>query len=790
MAQFSAFVYSSLVFFSYFLLVSGQTNNVLETSQTYIIQVQNDLKPVNRSNVVDWYSSILNSLKASRIFTNNRSRKLTTENDFLYLYSTVFQGFSVKLTKNQAQELESLPEILGVFPDRVRQLHTTRSPEFLGLITKTEPKGLLNESDSGSNVIIGVIDSGVWPERRSFHDEGLGPIPSRWKGECVAGDDFPKALCNKKLVGARYYFSGHVAHFGEDKLVKSARDDMGHGTHTASTAAGRRVENASFLGYAHGVSNGIAPKARLAVYKVCWGEEGCSESDILAAIDDAVKDGVDVISISLGSEPTSYDNDTIAIAAFGATQNGVVVSASAGNSGPSFGTVSNLAPWITTVGAGTLDRKFPAELVLGDGQVFTGSSLYHGKPFPKGKSFPVIYAGNAGLIKKGANDTDFVSEYCFPGSLDDKVVKGKIVVCDIGGISNADKGVVVKEAGGVGVIIASVAPYGEGLLAQPFLTPGLWITESARTKVLSYISSTKHPRATLRFNGTKLGVKPAPVVSFFSSRGPSSESPYILKPDLIAPGVNILAAWPDNIPPARVPDDPRRTQFNILSGTSMSCPHVSGISALLKGAHPDWTPAMIKSAMMTTAYVNDRDGEPLQDESDNSTATLWHTGAGHVDPEKSVDPGLVYDLTVDDYISFLCASKYNKQRIKVITGKEVDCRRTKLKKTWELNYPAIVVPLSTSGPSKLEISIPRTVTHVSDGPCTYTVNITNPKGATVRVAPEKLVFKKKGDKASYVVKILANDKQRGTPGNSEFVLLTWTYEKYRVTSPLVVTWVN
>ncbi|XP_062095813.1 subtilisin-like protease SBT1.5 [Humulus lupulus] len=775
-------MYFPLVFLS-LLLVSGQIISSHETKTTYIVQVQNDLNPSsNHTDVVEWYSSILRSLKAS---ASNEPKVL----DFLHIYRTIFHGFSAKLTKEQAIELETRPNIAGVFPDRVRQLHTTRSPEFLGLVVN-RPNGLLKESNWGSNVIIGVIDTGVWPEGRSFHDKGLGPVPSQWKGQCVAGDQFPATLCNKKLIGARYYYSGYAAQFGGENLVKSARDEIGHGTHTSSTAAGRGVENVSLFGYAKGNSQGMAPKARLAIYKVCW-EDGCATSDVLAAIDDAVKDGVDVISISLGGDPMPYDIDPIAIAGFGATRNGVVVSASAGNSGPELESVSNAAPWITTVGAGTLDRKFPAEVLLGDGSIFTGSSLYSGKPLPAGKLFPIIYAGDAAL-RKDANDSDTKPQYCFHGSLDPKLVKGKIVVCDAAGLSPVEKGVVVKEAGGVGVVVGSDPEYGDGLLAEAFMTPGLTITDSARATIAQYISSSDNPRATLRFSGTKLGVKPAPLVAFFSSRGPNSLSPYVLKPDLIAPGVEILAAWPDNIPPTWYYNDTRKTKFNIISGTSMSCPHVSGIAALLKGVHPEWTPAMVKSAMMTTAYMNDRDGKPLREQINYTLATPWLTGAGHVDPEKAMDPGLVYDLTVEDCVSFLCSSNYSDSQIKMITGEDVKCIEVILKNTWDLNYPAIVVPLNVSEPSKSKVSVPRTVTHVSDGACKFTVKVTSPRGTAVRVVPEKMEFKKKGEKERYVVKIAVDEKRRrlGKPGGSAFGRLTWTCENYHVNSPLVVTWVD
>ncbi|EXB95737.1 Subtilisin-like protease [Morus notabilis] len=799
MSLFSALVYP-LIFIS-FSLVSSETNVDHET-KTFIVRVQNNLKPSEYSNVVDWYSSTLRSL----------SSHTPNENDddmIVHVYNTVFHGFSAKLTGEQAQELNQRPEILGVSPDQVRKIHTTRSPGFLGLDTASSMaisnNGLLNESDWGSNVIIGVIDSGVWPERRSFDDEGMGQIPSRWKGKCDGGESFPDTLCNKKLIGARFFNRGHEARFGKQKTEKiSARDTVGHGTHTASTAAGRRVENASFFGYAQGVSSGIAPKARLAIYKVCWAAEGCLNSDIIAAVDAAVDDGVDVISISLGSSHLMpYDSDSMAIAAFGAVRNGVVFSASAGNSGPDQGTVSNAAPWITTVGASTLDRTFPADIVLGDGRVITGLSLYDGKPFPAGKYFPLIHAENASAIEslEGAGRNYVtkpfgLSGFCMPGTLDPNIVKGKIVVCNAGMYPSPAIGLMVKELGGVGVIVADMQEsVGEGLVAQQYLTPGISITESARATLLNYLTSSRKPRATMRFRGTQLGVKPAPVVAFFSSRGPNLLSLDVLKPDVIAPGVDILAAWPDEIPLSYVTTDTRRSEFNIMSGTSMSCPHLSGVAALLKGAHPEWTPAVIKSAMMTTAYTHDRDLKPIKEQVNNTLATVWDMGAGHVDPVRAADPGLVYDLTEDDYIRFLCGNNYSSDQVRVITHREVNCHETEKMYPWELNYPAIAVRVNASRPSKVEISVPRTVTHISDGAAIYTVKITNPKGTVVFVSPEKMAFDKKGDRGSYVVTIFAdNTSPRGRHVSSstfsEFGMLTWTDGKRRVASPLLVTWVH
>uniref|UniRef100_A0A7N2RER2 Uncharacterized protein n=2 Tax=Quercus lobata TaxID=97700 RepID=A0A7N2RER2_QUELO len=646
----------------------------------------------------------------------------------------------------------------------------------MGLIGTKDKHGIINESDSGSNVIIGVLDTGIWPEHVSFNDQDLEPVPSRWRGKCDGGDNFPENLCNKKLIGARYYST----ELYEQQQQGSARDTDGHGTHTTSTIAGRHVPNASLLGFAQGVANGVAPKSRIAVYKVCW-EDGCPVYDILAGIDAAVEDGVDVISISIIGDPVPYHEDPIAIGAFGAIEKGVLFSASGGNNGPTDSTIANVAPWITTVGASTIDRRFLADLVLGDGSVITGSSLYKGDGFPEGKYLPLIYAGNASNSKIVAT--------CLAGTLNKDLVHGKIVLCDHHDGPRIEKAEVVREAGGVGFVLANVEPMGEGLIADAFLIPGLAITQSKRTTVLQYISSNKNPKATLIFKGTQLGVKPAPVVASFSSRGPNSISPSVLKPDIIAPGVDILAAWPDGVPPTEAAADKRRTEFNIISGTSMSCPHVSGVAALLKGAHPNWSPAMIKSALMTTAYTVDHDGKTLLDEKDYSVSSIFGFGAGHVDPNKAVDPGLVYDLSVDDYLNFLCASNYNTGQIQVITRKAVSCSGVQQVKMWDLNYPSILVSFDASAPSKSEVVVNRAVTYVGDGDSTYTINITNPKGVTVAVDQEKLIFKKKGQKQSYVVRILS--EKVGLHHNysgSESGRLVWTDGKHQVTSPIVVTW--
>ncbi|CAI0418895.1 unnamed protein product [Linum tenue] len=551
---------------------------------------------------------------------------------------------------------------------------------------------------------------------------------------------------------------------------RSPRDSDGHGTHTASIAAGRYVYPASTLGYARGLAAGMAPKARLAVYKVCW-TAGCYDSDILAAFDAAVADGVDVISLSVGGVVVPYYLDAIAIGAFGAMDRGIFVSASAGNGGPGALTVTNVAPWVTTVGAGTLDRDFPADVKLGNGKVIPGMSVYSGPGLAPGKTYPLVYAGTQ------AGD-GYSSSLCLEGSLDPKFVAGKIVMCDRGINSRAAKGEVVKKAGGIGMILANGVFDGEGLVADCHVLPATAVGATSGEEIRRYISSAKPnsppPTATIVFKGTRLGVKPAPVVASFSARGPNPESPEILKPDLVAPGLNILAAWPDKVSPST-------TEFNILSGTSMACPHVSGLAALLKAAHPEWSPAAIKSAFMTTAYTVDNRGETMLDESTGNSSTVMDFGSGHVHPQKAMDPGLVYDLTTFDYVDFLCNSNYTEQNIKVVTRRAGH--------SGNLNYPSMAVVFQQYGiKQKMSTHFIRTVTNVGDGESVYSARVVAPAGMAATVKPEKLVFRRVGQKLNFLVRVqtrVAKLAPGGSVMKSGFIV--WSDGKHNVTSPIVVT---
>ncbi|KAJ4952241.1 hypothetical protein NE237_029073 [Protea cynaroides] len=784
-----SFTLTFFFFFFFFFPTFCVSVSVAEKPKTFIVRVDHDAKPSVFTTHKHWYESSLKSVSS-----DEGSR-------IIHTYQTVFHGFSAKLSPSEVQKLQDLTGVLAVIPEQVRQIQTTRSPHFLGLKTG-DSSGLLKESDFGSDLVIGVIDTGIWPERESFSDRDLGPVPVKWKGTCVVSNNFHATSCNRKLIGARYFCNGYESTNGkmnETSEFRSPRDSDGHGTHTASIAAGRYVSPASMLGYASGVAAGMAPKARLAAYKVCW-TAGCYDSDILAAFDAAVSDGVDVVSLSVGGVVVPYYLDAIAIGAFGAADHGVFVSASAGNGGPGGLTVTNVAPWVTTVGAGSIDRDFPADVKLGDGRVISGVSVYSGPGLAPGRLYPLIYAGSEGR-------DGYSASLCLEGALDPNVVREKIVLCDRGINSRAAKGEVVRNAGGVGMILANGVFDGEGLVADSHVLPATAVGASGGDELRKYISAansntknseksrvTATATATIVFRGTRLGVRPAPVVAAFSARGPNPESPEILKPDVIAPGLNILAAWPEGIGPSGLPSDKRSTAFNILSGTSMACPHVSGLAALLKAAHPEWSPAAIRSALMTTAYVVDNRGEMMVDESTGNTSTVMDYGSGHVDPQKAMNPGLVYDLSTFDYVDFLCNSNYSEKNIQAVTRKNADCSGARRAgHVGNLNYPSMSAVFQQFSDDKeqgrrMSTHFIRTVTNVGEPKSIYQLTVKPPGGTTVTVQPEKLVFRRVGQKLSFLVRVKANAVKL-SPGSSTMTSgsLVWSDGKHVVTSPIVVT---
>jgi len=448
-------------------------------------------------------------------------------------------------------------------------------------------------------------------------------------------------------------------------------------------------------------------------------------------------------------------------------------------------TVSNIAPWMITVGASTLDRKFPASVLLGNGSTLAGVSLYRGNAEDE-KIHDLVYGGD--VASKNATD----GAKCLTGSLNPDLVKGKIVVCVRGVNGRVAKGAVVLDAGGFGMVLANAPTDGEGLLADSHVLPATLVGAKAGAIILDYIKSTKEPVAKFKFGGTQLGVKPAPVVASFSSRGPNTLTPEVLKPDITGPGVNILAAWTGSVGPTGLAFDNRRVPFNIISGTSMSCPHISGLGALLKGAHPKWSPAAIKSAMMTTASVMDNSKGVLTDEATTEEADPFKFGSGHVRPERALSPGLVYDLGTEDYVKFLCASGYSSAHIKIFTGAAVTCPLVK-PRIEDMNYPSFSAVFNKPT-SVLPITFDRTVTNVGHANSTYKATIYSPDKVSISVNPKQLTFSKENEKLRFTLTVAITnipsslvDSSLADSSTTVFGFIQWSDGTHVVQSPIAIT---
>ncbi|KAK6155796.1 hypothetical protein DH2020_010044 [Rehmannia glutinosa] len=761
-----------------FFLFSSYLATILVTSstmKTYIIYMDKWAKPDEFSDHKQWYASMIKSVTST---TEKQEDAAGDEDRIIYNYQTAFHGVAAQLSEEEVEKVQEQTGVMALFPETVYQLHTTRSPMFLGL-EREDSTSVISDNLFNSDVVVGVLDTGIWPESPSFNDTGMTRIPAHWKGTCELGRGFEKHHCNRKIVGARVFYRGYEAASGkinEQVEYKSPRDQDGHGTHTAATVAGAPVHGANLLGYAYGTARGMAPGARIAAYKVCW-TGGCFSSDILSAVDRAVADGVNVLSISLGGGVSSYCRDSLSIGAFAAMEMGVFVSCSAGNGGPDPISLTNVSPWVTTVGASTMDRDFPATIKLGMGKFLTGASLYKGRRnISSNRLYPLVYHGS-----NSSNLTP--SSMCLEGTLDRHSVAGKIVICDRGISPRVQKGQVVKDAGGVGMILTNTAANGEELVADCHLLPAVAVGETTGKFIKHYAAANRNPTATLAFLGTKLRIRPSPVVAAFSSRGPNILSLEILKPDMVAPGVNILAAWTGELGPSSLPSDHRRTKFNILSGTSMSCPHVSGVAALIKSRHPDWSPAAIKSALMTTSYVHDNTQNPLKDASTAAFSTPYDHGAGHINPLKALDPGLIYDIAAQDYFEFLCAQGLTSSELVVFSKfSNRTCRHT-LGNAGDLNYPAISAVYPENG-NVTVLTLHRTVTNVGPPVSSYHVVLSPFKGASVKVEPTRLDFTGKRKKLTY--KIIFTTRSRQTA--PVFGSVTWKDGVHRVRSPVVITW--
>jgi subtilisin family serine protease len=688
----------------------------------------------------------------------------------LYDYGYSYNGFAAKLSLDQANKLASLEDVVSVSPDEFHYVDTSSTPTFLGL---DAPGGLWEQlggtANAGDGIIIGVVDSGIWPESLSFSDRvgengnatkdgklDYQQIPG-WHGKCTPGEEFNASMCNQKLIGAQYFNAGQGGNAVIDAEkpweFNSVRDYNGHGTHTSSTAGGNANVPTTGPAAVFGPVNGIAPHARIAMYKALWSTEdastaGGTSSDLVAAIDQAVADGVDVINYSISGTQTNF-LDPAQVSFLFAAQAGIFVATSAGNSGPTASTVAHPGPWLTTVAAGTHNRDGQGSVTLGNGTTYNGASVATAVG-------PAAFIDSEAAGLPGANPTAL--RLCFAAIdnggtavLDPAKVAGKIVLCDRGTNARVNKSLAVQQAGGVGMVLVNVSP--NSINADFHFVPSVHVADTARAALKAY-AATAGATATIN-QATIIYNAAAPFTASFSSRGPlTAGGGDLLKPDVIAPGQDILAAV---APPGNAGRD-----FNLYSGTSMSSPHVAGLAALLKDLHPDWTPMMIKSALMTSAY-------DILDGPNTNPLVIFRQGAGHVRPNSAADPGLVYNSGFNDWRNFLKGQGLCNLCFGTSPATAVDASN--------LNVASIAI-----GDLAGVQTVTRKVTNVGGATATYTASVTGMSGFNVTVSPDTLNIGR-GETKSFTVTFTRTDAALNAYTGGQ---LTWTDGSHVVRSPMVV----
>ncbi len=685
----------------------------------------------------------------------------------LYDYTFASNGFAARLTAHEAARLSAQPGVVAVVEDQIRRITTDSSPYYLGL---THQQGPWETGYTGEGVVVAVIDTGIWPEHPSFADDGsFRGVPSGFTGSAC---DFGSAVsgaqafnaadadftCNGKLLAAGAFGEGFHGGTGEGLdpgEYLSARDADGHGSHVASTAAGNSEVPATVLGHDWGNVSGIAPRARIAAYKACWSASsapgGCAVSDLVAAIDQAVADGADVLNYSIDSTSAALGADDLALlAAAGA---GVMVATPAGNGGPGAATVGSPAavPWVTSVTAATQVRELQGMVLLGFGAPLTGVTLTGG--LPPSLLLDAAALGNA---------------LCDPSIAFTSSIAGAVVLCRRGGLARVAKSRAVFEQGGAGMILTNVAD-DDSLDADNHYLPSLHVTAETGEAIAAYIALSGGQATAELIGGEKI-VGPGSVVAQFSSRGPNGLGEDILKPDVAAPGVNILAA---TTPTALVGS--RGERFRLMSGTSMSSPHVAGVFALLTQAHPRWSPAMAKSALMTST----RHDVWVQDGS--TPAEVFDTGSGYIQPGGNIhrrgspfNPGLVYDASVPAYTAFLCGAGFGTWRPG--TCNQLADASFSLDAS-DLNLPSIGVAELVGSQT-----VTRSVTSVADKIRVFEAQVRAPAGFTVTVEPATLTLAP-GETGTFTVTVTTGVAPRG---EWRFGSLTWHSAGYRVDTPLAV----
>ncbi|EFH41618.1 subtilase family protein [Arabidopsis lyrata subsp. lyrata] len=682
----------------------------------------------------------------------------------LYSYHYLINGFALFVSSQQAEKLSMRREVANIVLDYSVRTATTYTPQFMGL-----PQGAwVREGGyeiAGEGVVIGFIDTGIDPNHPSFNDNDSKrsyPIPKHFSGVCEVTPDFPSGSCNKKLIGARHFAQSAVTRgiFNLSEEYASPFDGDGHGTHTASVAAGNHGVPVIVSNHNFGYASGIAPRAFISVYKALYKSFGGFAADVVAAIDQAAQDGVDILSLSItpNRKPPGVATffNPIDMALLSAVKAGIFVVQAAGNTGPAPKSMSSFSPWIFTVGASSHDRVYSNSLILGNNVTIQGIGF--AIPTDDGKMYKMISAFHA-LNKSTSVDRDmYVGECQDYENYDQDLVSGNLLICSYSarfvlGLSTIKQALdVAKNLSAIGVVFY-IDPYvlGFEINPTPMDMPGIIIPSVEDSKVILL----KYYNSSLQRDGTTKEIvsfgavaaiegglnanfnNRAPKVMYYSARGPDPEDNSfndadILKPNLVAPGNSIWGAWSSASTDST---EFEGEKFAMMSGTSMAAPHVAGVAALIKQTYPQFTPSQIASALSTTALLNDNKGGPIMAQRTYSnpdqslyTATPFDMGSGFVNATAALDPGLVFDTSFEDYMSFLCGINGSDPLVFNYTGFRCPANNTTIS-GFDLNLPSITVS-TLSGTQIFQ----RSMRNIA-GNETYNVGWSPPYGVSMKVSP-------------------------------------------------------
>ncbi|KAL5577847.1 hypothetical protein UlMin_019546 [Ulmus minor] len=700
----------------------------------------------------------------ARVHDSLLRRALRGENYMkLYSYHYLINGFAVLVTPEQADKLSRRREVANVVLDFSVRTATTHTPQFLGL-----PTGAWADQggydSAGKGVVIGFVDTGIDPTHPSFADDEAGhqyPVPHHFSGICEVTPDFPSGSCNRKLVGARHFAASAITRgiFNASQDYASPFDGDGHGTHTASVASGNHGIPVVVSGHYFGNASGMAPRSHIAVYKALYKSFGGFAADVVAAIDQAAQDGVDIISLSItpNRRPPGIATffNPIDMALLSAVKAGIFVVQAAGNTGPSPKSMSSFSPWIFTVGAASHDRGYSNSIVLGNNITLPGVGLAPGTDTMY-KLISAIHALNDNIT---VSDNMYVGECQDSNNFNHDLVQGNLLICSYSirfvlGLSTVKQALdTAKNLSAVGVVFY-MDPYviGFQLNPVPMNMPGIIIPSPEDSKVLLHYYNSSLEKDSITKKVVKCGAvasisggikanfsNSAPKIMFYSARGPDPEDNSlddadIMKPNLVAPGNFVWAAWSsagtDSV-------EFLGENFAIMSGTSMAAPHVAGLAALIRQKYPSFSPSALGSALSTTASLYDRSGGPIMaqrayanPDSNQSPATPFDMGSGFVNATAALNPGLIFDSSYDDYMSFLCGINGSAPVVLNYTGQNCWKYNSTIAGA-DLNLPSITL-------AKLDQSrtIQRSVINIADNE-TYSVGWSAPYGVSCKVSPTR-----------------------------------------------------